>query len=497
VSEVDLDVDIDPEVESPREPRVPFPVWLLAAFICLYIGVFATLTWRQQSNYGTFGFDMGIYDQGIWLLSRFREPFVTVRGLNYFGHHVNLITVLFVPFYWLGAGPHFLYVVETIALAAGAIPVYLLARDVSDDWLALVPAAAFLLYPAVEWTNWWHFHPDALMITPLLFAWWFAKRQKWRWYFVALVLALLAKEDAALAVTMMGVVFAIRGERKRGAQTFVLGLVWYLVCIKLIIPIANGGKDPFYEELYPGFGHSATEILWNMIRHPSHVWDFAVLPDRLEYYRGLVFPVALLAFLSPLPLLTAIPQLLANILSIHQPTHDIHFHYTPVITVAIFVATIEVFARVARRRQPWPILLSVVLLVSVAVSNHVDSPSPLGRHLNDTSVWLQDPTPKAAAIKRALSQVRPNDKVSASFYMVPQLSHRTYIYEYPNPFRATNWGVNGEDPPSADTVDTLVLDTTLTGDDTYLYSVLVGEGGPFKVVYERDDIVVARRKAVG
>ncbi len=101
---------------------------ILGVFIALYVGVFGVLTWRQQSNFGTFGFDMGIYDQGLWLLSRFETPFVTIRGLNYFGHHVNLITVLFVPFYWLGAGPHFLYIVETLAMAAGAIPIWLLAR---------------------------------------------------------------------------------------------------------------------------------------------------------------------------------------------------------------------------------------------------------------------------------------------------------------------------------------------------------------------------------
>ena len=163
--------------DLPDAKRSHGPVLVLAAMVVLYIAVFGTLTWRQQSNYGTFGFDMGIYDQGIWLVSRFKEPFVTIRGLNYFGHHVNVITVLFVPFYWLGAGPHFLYLVETIALAAGAIPVWLLARDHVGDRVALVPAAAYLLYPSIQWTNWWHFHPDALITTPLLFAWWLASRK--------------------------------------------------------------------------------------------------------------------------------------------------------------------------------------------------------------------------------------------------------------------------------------------------------------------------------
>ena len=142
-----------------------------------YVAVFGTLTYQQQSNYGTYGFDMGIYDQGIWLVSHFHNPFVTIRGLDYFGHHVNIITLLFVPAYWLGAGPHFLYAVETVWLAAGAIPIWLLGRDrLESSWMPLGLCAAYLLYPSVEWINQWQFHPDALIIAPLMFAYWLATR---------------------------------------------------------------------------------------------------------------------------------------------------------------------------------------------------------------------------------------------------------------------------------------------------------------------------------
>ena len=54
-------------------------------------GVFIALGWLRQTRFATFSFDLGIYDQGVWLLSRFHDPFVTVRGLELFGHHVNLI----------------------------------------------------------------------------------------------------------------------------------------------------------------------------------------------------------------------------------------------------------------------------------------------------------------------------------------------------------------------------------------------------------------------
>ena len=70
--------------------------------------LFGTLGVRNHQNFGTWSYDMGIYDQGLWLLSR-GHMFMTVRGLNFWGHHINLIGVAFVPFYWLGAGPSFLY----------------------------------------------------------------------------------------------------------------------------------------------------------------------------------------------------------------------------------------------------------------------------------------------------------------------------------------------------------------------------------------------------
>ncbi|MBA2608773.1 MAG: hypothetical protein H0U92_07545, partial [Actinobacteria bacterium] len=77
-------VATDEPADPPRSERDYRPALVLGLMVLTYVVVFGTLTWRQQSNFGTFGFDMGIYDQGIWLLSQFKAPFVTVRGLNYF-----------------------------------------------------------------------------------------------------------------------------------------------------------------------------------------------------------------------------------------------------------------------------------------------------------------------------------------------------------------------------------------------------------------------------
>ena len=76
----------------------------VALLIAAYVVRFGLLSVQVHDGYGTPGYDMGIFDQGVWLLSRFHAPFVTVMGRNLFGDHTSFILLLAVPLYW--AWPH-------------------------------------------------------------------------------------------------------------------------------------------------------------------------------------------------------------------------------------------------------------------------------------------------------------------------------------------------------------------------------------------------------
>ena len=91
---------------------------------------FFRLPQLRHERFQTFGFDLGIYDQGVWLLSQLRDPFVTVRGIDLFGHHMNVFLLAIAPLYRLGGGVEVLLAVQVLAQASGAIAVFLLGRDV-------------------------------------------------------------------------------------------------------------------------------------------------------------------------------------------------------------------------------------------------------------------------------------------------------------------------------------------------------------------------------
>ena len=464
--------------------------------IGLFVAVFGVLTWRQQTNYGTFGFDMGIHDQGIWLTSRFETPFVTVRGMNYYGHHVNLVSVLYAPLYWLGAGPRTLYLTQTAALGLGALPLWLLARlRFGSSWLALVPAGAWLLHPSVEWISWWHWHPEAMAITPLLFAWWFAVRRRWWPFGVAIAGAIICKEDVALAVAMVGIVLvawrAVRAVRP-GALVAAGGLAWFGLCTRVIIP-AILGATPFYERnLFPDFGTSLGSVLWGMVTNPGKVLSMALEAGRLEYYLEMLGPFGFVSVLGLPVLFIAAPQTGVNVLSSLPGTYDIRFQYSSMVLVGVALAAVEGAGWVARWRwrAALPVVVAVMGVAAVA-SNVAWSPSPLGREF-DSGIWAKR-IPRHDVFDRAIAMIPDDASVSATYYLVPHMTHRREIYEWPNPWQLVNWGLSGEAAPDPLSVDYVVLDQTLA-QEPELFEQLTGPAGDFDIILDDDFVVVLERR---
>lgn len=466
---------------------------VLAGMVATYVGVFGALAWRQHTRYATFGFDLGIYDQAAWLLSRGDAGLITVRGLDVFAHHATFLLVLFAPLYWLGVGLQGLIVGQVVAVGLGAVPVWLLARHHlgGREWAALVPAAAYLLHPAIDWIPWWHVHPEAFAITPLLFAWWFAGRGRWWWFAGCVLLALSTKEDVALAVAMLGLLVAVVHHRRAGLVTFGVGAVWFLVMVKLLIPWQLG-SEPFYAQQYfTEYGHSVGSVATGIVTHPADVARAAVADDRRDYYRELLVPVGGLSLVGLPFVLPAVPQGVLNVLSSFPGTRDIRFQYSATVLVGVFLGMVEAL-RLAQRWRPTRWAALSLLAIGAAVGTVWWSPSPLGR-VYDEGVWAA-PQARAAAFDRAVASVPADAGVSTNYTLISHLTHRRVAYEWPNPWIVGNWGIRDEHGPSPDTVDYLVIDLHLAQQPELLASLVDGPDAEFERVSEERGVLVARRR---
>ncbi|MFI5051467.1 MAG: DUF2079 domain-containing protein [Acidimicrobiales bacterium] len=473
------------------------PELALTGLIGIYVAVFGWQTWIQQSNFGTFDFDMGVFDQEIWLAAHHLNPFVTVRGLNMWANHVNPIAYLLVPFYWLGAGPHFLYLLQTVALAGTAVPLWLLARDrFARPWLALGVPLAWLLYPAVEWMTWWPFQPEYLATPAFVFAYWFADRHRWIGYWVCVGLVLGTKEDAALAVIALGVVLVARRRVKMGLITVAVAVAWFLICLEVIIRIATPSATPFFLYQYSAFGSSTWQIIGNVVRRPWLIWDTVMRWSHVHYYLQMIAPTAFLALLSPLTLLLVVPSFLVNALNNQGYALQIRYQYTALIAPGLFIAVIE---GVARFRGPLTRALRAPMIAALCAcalaSNVVWSPSPLDASTYHSGIWSIDSSPRIRELAALIARVPADANVTATYTVVPHLTHRDRIFTWPNPWIRSYYGVSDTEPTEhPGIVNYLVLDLTeVSGASVQQLHQLIGPGGPFRVLVNKDQALLAVR----
>jgi len=475
------------------------PAMVLAAMVSLYTVVFGWLCWNQHANWSSFGFDTGIHDQGIWLVAKGHDPFVTIRGLDYFGHHVNLISLLFVPLYALGGGVELLTVTHTLWVASAAIPLFLLGRDRGlRPWVALVPAGAYLLHPATQWITWWLYHPDSMAIAPLCFAWWLARSRRWRWFAVAIAVALACKEDVALAVAALGFALLLTNRWRAGWLTVAAGGLWFLFCTRIVIPWRTGAVQPFYEAFFPSLGTTPTEILANAIRHPSRVIELAGRPANGPYMTRMLGPYAGLSLLAIPAALVGVPQLGVNLTVEVVAGATIKSQYATLPLVGMTLAMVEGLAWLARKdTSGWFLRAGVILLAACSLSfTWTDGMSPLSRSYVRRGEWAREPRFNQAELEAAKRLVGPTAGMAASYNIDTQFTHRRIDYEWPNPWMSTYYGVDGAtgDPSKVDFI-VLELAAASTPPDVALLDQLTGPDGEFDVVYRQRGVLVAKRRA--
>jgi uncharacterized membrane protein len=435
----------------------------LGLAMAVFVGVFVAQTWALHRHFGTYGFDVGIYDQGTWLLSRLRAPFVTVRGLNLFGDHASYILVLVAPLYRLWADPRLLLLLQALALAVPAWVVYRLgAKHLGNPAAGLAVAIAYLAFPAMQWALTWQFHPETLAATFLALAALAADERRTRLMVAWLGLALLCREDVGLVVAGFGGLLILTGQRAVGRRVLATGLIWWVLATFLFIPWANGRQTNLFELNYGVTGIGPIAFLRALPSMIGRALATALSNQGLGYLLLVLIPLLGLPLLAPRALLPVAPALFLNLAAIPPEPHQIRYQYLATAAPFLAIATVAGLRVVASRRRALVAPLLVALVVAALAMDQRFGPAPWS---HDRIVATASPADQAR--DRALAMIPADVPVSAQFNLVAHLSHRVKIFEFPNPFRSANWGLSGDVHAASDQQDLryVVVDRSLLDQD--------------------------------
>lgn len=336
-----------------------------ATVIGLVLAYALAYSWVCVTKYRYFlydDFDLAIFTQATAGILH-GSFFSSIRGMNWLGDHSSLVLFLVAPFYALFPSAITLLVVQSVALGLGAWPVFAIARrQLGHEGVAVGLALAYLLYPAVGYTNLFEFHPETLATPALLFSMWGVLAERRGLALGAALVALTAREDVALVVLGIAV-WAVWLHRRRGAG-LALGLAALagaslLVTFAWLKPAFNHGEAG-YGDMYHAWGGSLAEVATNVLRRPhqaiaalfSTPGDAADTGFKLRWWLYLMAPLAFLPLLSPATLLVALPVVALHMLSFRPQQHTIVYQYTALVTPVFVVAAVQGLRVLLRRAGP-------------------------------------------------------------------------------------------------------------------------------------------------
>ncbi len=335
---------------------------VLAVMIVTWASVFSIYSWLKYRYYLYSDIDLAMFVQAVDGLLH-GTLFSSIRGLNWLGDHSSLVLFLIAPIYAVARHPVTLPVLQSVALALGAIPMFALARrELGGGLWPLGFAALYLLYPALGYTALYEFHPEVLCTGALLAAFACYRAARFGPTLAFAALALMGKEDIALPIAAfaLAILIARRPDSRRYAAALGgLAILSLVVSFAVLKPTLSAGEVD-YGRMYLQWGGTPREVALGLLRRPLEaVGALFGSPGKasdtvlkLQYHIHMLLPLLFLPLASPLTLAITLPTLGTHFLSWRPAQHTIYYQYTAAVTPFVMAAAVLGVRNLLRRREP-------------------------------------------------------------------------------------------------------------------------------------------------
>lgn len=389
--------------------------WIIGVSILI---LFAASSLRHELFQST-AFDLGIFDQAVYLISQGVEPVTTIQGFHILGDHAAWIFYPLALLYKIYPSVYWLFVVQAVALSLAALPTWYLSLQAGlKAGQAIAVMSAYLLYPLVFNANLFDFHPEVIAVPLLLSAVLAARSGKVWWFCVSILLILGCKAVLSLTVAAMGVWLILLEKRRLcGAIALGVSIAWFFIATQVIIPHFSGAEAAAIGR-YSYLGDSVLGIAKNLVLQPGIILSKVFSLDNLGYLVLLFTPVIWgISSKFFIPLVAAIPCLALNLLADYQPQKDLIHHYSLPLLPFLILAGISslVTGKGWLQNRRAIILYSLVTFLSLAKFTHFS-----GKYLESVDTWQ--------ATKQAISKIQTKGNVYTTAQIAPHLSQRKSIY---------------------------------------------------------------------
>lgn len=375
------------------------------------------------------GWDLAVFDQAIWLYSRFSAPDVTVRfnrPENILGDHFHPIVALLSPSCWIMNNAEGILIAQSLVVALSVIPIFLFTARRLGNGPAWLFALSYSLFWGIQETVDFGFHEIAFAIPLIAFAIYYIDRGKPWGYFICFFLMLLTKENMGAILAFFGIYLLLLRRYRDGLVSLTAGAITFPLVTKIVIPLISGRAYEYWT--YDALGPNLIGAMKTIIRKPWIVFQIMTSSVTKLHTIWLIFsPFLLVSLVSPLMVLF-IPIFAERFLSSRIVFWEPLYHYNATVTPLVAMAAADGLWRITRRFKSDRARRLTVQLAAVAilVINLCLLPRlPLWKLISPDYWQLSESDTDGQA---AVAMIPADVSVAAQISIAPHLTHRRRIY---------------------------------------------------------------------
>lgn len=409
-------------------------ILICSIFFALLCGtVIALITCLRYRTFSSPNYDFGLFCNMFHYMKKCGLPLSTSERdvlLSHFAVHISPVYYLLLPFYALFPSPLTLQIGQAVALAAGIIPVLLLAKHFRlSAKVTLLCAVLYCFYPALSAGTFYDLHENCFLPLFLLFTFYFFESGRYPLMYVSAALVLSVKEDAAFYLLIFALYLLLsRRNLLHGGILAAVSLGYFFLCQHLLNRYGLGMMVNRFDNLIPSAEEGLIGAVHTALVNPGYLLTQLFSSkeggwEKIQYLLQLLLPLGFLPFCTKKPsrwLLLA--PVLFNLLTMYVYQYQIGFQYHFGITAFLIYAMMGNLTELhVSARQTLLSLAAVFCLCLWIFTVWTRAGNYLVRYHDGAETYQQ--------MEEILDTLPEDASLCVSTFLLPHVADRDFVFE--------------------------------------------------------------------
>lgn len=426
-----------------------FPIFCIAFFAI----IFGLISFVNHFQLRTSALDLGVFNHAVYSFANLKQAIFTLgvdgKEIPFLGTHFSLITILYVPLYFL-FGTYTLLVIQIAAILLGGVAIYKYAvwqfnkNTIYPKLILIQFFSIWGIYSALSFD----FHNN--VVASMLVVWfvYFLEKRKFLKSAIFFLLVLISKENMSIWMFFIVLGLMIKNRKvyrneylKFEIPLALFSLVYAIIVIGYIMPLIQGSESNLQLARYSHLGSSFTEIIITIFKRPFYTIGLLfknILEDldyngiKLELHYMVLVSGGICLFLRPAYLVMLIPIYAQKLFSNDYNFWGLNLQYSIEFVPIISLAFIDLLKQL--KKYKLHIAVGITVLTIVFTVNSINHRKSKWYNKTNTMFYARrhyDPKLNLKEIKFALNLIDDEASLSASSNLIPQLAFREKVYIFP------------------------------------------------------------------